>query len=333
MSKPAVSILVPVYKVEKYLARCLDSVLAQDFADWEMVLVDDGSPDRCPQICDEYAARDARIRVVHQTNAGVMMARLTALQHSKADYVMFVDSDDWLMDDALAKLYEVAAKGYDVVKSMVLRVDEKGREWREHYEMETEIITDNSEYVKAVFNNKIAPYLHSALFRKRLFDNVSFQPLEETRIDVGEDWVVNLLISPFVKSAIGISEPTYAYYYNKESVMLSVVKSPGYVGLLEYVLQEFLQTASTDIQLSFQCKRMANYIMASFRPEIPFSKERYAEVRAFMQLMQGQVDMVNYVERKYLFGYRCYLFHRLYAEVYKILYFNFVLGRRTRRVI
>lgn len=333
MNKPAVSILVPVYKVEKYLTRCLDSVLAQDFADWEMVLVDDGSPDRCSQICDEYAARDARIRVVHKENGGAMVARLVALQNSKADYVMFVDSDDWLLDGAIRTLYGKIAEGYDVVRSKVLRVDEEGKEWFEHYEMECASIHGGLEYVKAVFNNRIAPYLHSAIYRKQLFACVSLRPLIENKVDIGEDWISNLLMSPFVHSMTGISQPTYAYFYNMDSMMLTSVRSPGYVHLLEEVLTDFLSNASDEIRLSFQYKKMANYVAASFRPEIPFSKERYKIVRDFIRDAKCRAIMENYVPRKYLWGFRYYPFHRLYSKVYKMLYFNLVLKRRTRRVI
>ena len=77
-----ISILVPVYNVEQYLPRCIESVLTQDFQDWEIILVDDGSPDKCPQICDEYAKKDKRIRVVHKVNGGLVSARLAGFEAS-----------------------------------------------------------------------------------------------------------------------------------------------------------------------------------------------------------------------------------------------------------
>ena len=93
---PSFSVVVPVYNVEPYLRQCIDSILGQSFSDFELILVDDGSPDGCPAICDEYAARDSRITVIHQQNAGLAKARKSGLRRASADYVCFVDSDDWV---------------------------------------------------------------------------------------------------------------------------------------------------------------------------------------------------------------------------------------------
>lgn len=93
---PKISVIVPVYKAEKYLHRCVDSILAQTFTDFELILVDDGSPDYSGTICDEYAAKDERIRVFHQTNSGVSTARNKGLDAMNGEYVLFIDSDDWI---------------------------------------------------------------------------------------------------------------------------------------------------------------------------------------------------------------------------------------------
>ena len=97
MNTPKISILVPVYNVEKYLQRCVDSVLAQDFTNWEMILVDDGSPDRCPQMCDAFTAKDTRIKVIHQENRGAHAARKAGFEHAKGEYLVFLDPDDYLL--------------------------------------------------------------------------------------------------------------------------------------------------------------------------------------------------------------------------------------------
>ena len=93
---PSISIIVPVYKVEKYLRKCVDSILCQSFSDFELILVDDGSPDNCPAICDEYANIDERIIVIHQENRGLSASRNAGLQIAKGKYICFVDSDDIL---------------------------------------------------------------------------------------------------------------------------------------------------------------------------------------------------------------------------------------------
>lgn len=104
-----ISIIVPVYGVEKYLRQCVDSVLAQTYSNWELILVDDGSPDSCPSICDEYAAADSRIRVIHQTNGGLSVARNSGLRIAKGKYVSFVDADDRVHPEYLRSLTNIIA--------------------------------------------------------------------------------------------------------------------------------------------------------------------------------------------------------------------------------
>lgn len=105
-----VSVIIPVYKVEAYLERCVKSVIKQTLQKIEIILVDDGSPDHCPEMCDTYAKQDNRIQVIHQKNAGLGMARNTGLNVAKGKYIAFVDSDDFLPLDALEKLYNTAIK-------------------------------------------------------------------------------------------------------------------------------------------------------------------------------------------------------------------------------
>lgn len=105
-SHPEISVIVPVYKAEKYLSQCVDSILAQKFTDFELLLIDDGSPDRCGEICDKYVGKDNRIKVFHQENAGVSAARNRGLNEAAGKYVTFVDSDDWVGEDYLQGLYE-----------------------------------------------------------------------------------------------------------------------------------------------------------------------------------------------------------------------------------
>lgn len=93
---PTISVIVPVYNVEPYLRQCVDSILGQTFRDFELILVDDGSPDGCPAICDEYAKMDSRVKVIHKENGGLSSARNAGLDVAKGKYIAFVDSDDWI---------------------------------------------------------------------------------------------------------------------------------------------------------------------------------------------------------------------------------------------
>lgn len=114
--KPKISVIVPIYNVEPHFEQCVNSIRNQTMGDIEIILVDDGSPDRCPQMCDEFAAQDSRIRVVHQENAGVSSARNRGMELAQADWIMFVDPDDWLENRAAEVLYQKAVEtGCEIV--------------------------------------------------------------------------------------------------------------------------------------------------------------------------------------------------------------------------
>lgn len=114
--KKSISIIVPVYKAEKYLSRCIDSILNQTFPDFELLLIDDGSPDSSGQICDEYASKDGRIRVFHKNNGGVSSARQLGIEKAVGKYSIHADPDDWVEPDMLQYMYEAAEEsGADIV--------------------------------------------------------------------------------------------------------------------------------------------------------------------------------------------------------------------------
>ena len=93
---PMISVIVPIYNVEKYLARCVDSIVNQTYKNLEIILVDDGSPDRCPQMCDDYADKDSRNKVIHKKNGGLSDARNAGMAVATGEYISFIDSDDWI---------------------------------------------------------------------------------------------------------------------------------------------------------------------------------------------------------------------------------------------
>ncbi|MBE6947776.1 MAG: glycosyltransferase family 2 protein [Ruminococcaceae bacterium] len=109
------SIIVPIYKVEEFLPQCIESVLAQTHKDFELILVDDGSPDGCPAICDEYAAKDSRIKVVHKENGGLVSARKAGLAIASGSYICFVDGDDFILPDMLEAFHRALDEDYDVL--------------------------------------------------------------------------------------------------------------------------------------------------------------------------------------------------------------------------
>ena len=124
---PLLSIIVPVYKVENYLQKCIDSILAQTFTDFELILVEDGSPDNCPALCDAAAAKDVRVRVIHQKNGGLSAARNAGLDAARGAWIGFVDSDDYIAPEMYETLYQaVQSTGADLALCDYAEVDEAG---------------------------------------------------------------------------------------------------------------------------------------------------------------------------------------------------------------
>lgn len=160
------SIIVPVYGVANYLRKCVDSLLVQDITDYEIILVDDGSPDECPQICDEYAEKYDNIRVVHQENAGLSAARNSGIKVATGDYIMFVDSDDYLQPNVLGALMElVEREKLDVLRFNYQNVNEQYEVFLPFKDAKRDV--DYSEDVvdgETFLNKRLGPACYAVMF-------------------------------------------------------------------------------------------------------------------------------------------------------------------------
>lgn len=331
MSNSRISIIVPFFNAERYLQRCIESVISQGFPDYELLLVDDGSDDKSPQIADNAALSEERIKVIHKQNEGALVARYTGFKEAKGEHLVFLDADDWLLPNALLILNDAITSdgGYDVVKSMVHRVNDKGDSWHEHYKKESGVIMD---FMRDSFLDYIHPYLHSGIYKRKLFTDDIFKQIINSKLVIGEDWVANVLISSKVSKAKCIDIPSHAYFYNNESIMTTTVRSPKFPEVVENALGQFLISAPEDIQYIFKCKKVASYIMGCFKPEVPFSSARYELAKLFLNDNKNKNEIKKRVERKYLIGIQCPLFFKIYSWVYRTLYFNFILKRHNRKL-
>lgn len=203
--KPLISVIIPIYNVELYLKKCVDSVLEQTYRNLEIILVDDGSPDLCPQICDKYAENDHRVIVIHKSNGGLSDARNAGLKIFKGQYLMFVDSDDWLPVDAIDKLYNLAKKynaqlvvgGYERVQTdsnVALEIN-----------FNSESVLTPKEAMRNAMRNGCAAW--ARLYERRIHQNVFF-PKEE----INEDEAIVLQILNLCSTIIQTN--TCVYYYN-----------------------------------------------------------------------------------------------------------------------
>lgn len=207
-----ISIIIPVWNVDQYLRKCLDSVLAQTYKNIEVILIDDESPDLCPLICDEYAEKDPRVKVVHQKNGGVCNARNTAMKIAKGEYLGFVDPDDWIRED----MFEYLANGMekydaDIVCCQYYRVT-PGKEIVSRCDGETHIY-DKDEAIEELVNRFIIRNIFwNKLFRREVFRNIEFP---EGRIYEGTAMLYRLIDQS--NKVVVLGDPKYYYYNNSSS--------------------------------------------------------------------------------------------------------------------
>lgn len=213
MENEKISVIVPVYKVEPYLRKCLDSIVNQTYRNLEIILVDDGSPDNCGMICDEYAERDNRIRVIHQENRGVSSARNEGLKIASGDWIGWVDSDDWIEPDMFAYLIENVER-YQTDIAVCSRCEhykthQQFRGWKEKQVLETE---GALKYL--LENDLMQNYLWDKLWKRSIFDGITF-PVGRTYEDIA---VMHLLFERANK-VICLPEVKYHYLQRQGSII------------------------------------------------------------------------------------------------------------------
>lgn len=169
-----ISIIIPVYKVEKYLNKCVQSVVSQTYRKLEIILVDDGSPDRCGEMCDAWAEKDKRIRVIHKENGGLSSARNAGIDASTGEYLMFIDSDDYIAPEMAEKLLLAKNKyGADIVSCSIARVDEQGSILSEFKIIET-MLTGEDCLRNCVVEKELATYSVNKVYSRFLFETLRF---------------------------------------------------------------------------------------------------------------------------------------------------------------
>lgn len=207
MSK--ISVIVPVYNAEEYLRLCVDSILAQTFTDFELLLIDDGSKDNSGVICDQYAAKDSRVRVFHKENGGVSSARNLGLENAKGDWIIFIDSDDWIADEMFKDIYEKAVSGNaDLVYCDLLMQFDDHSEVLHIAEYDTDKTKMLNNFIKSTFGTAVGMFA-----KKRLYE------INEVRYPVGvkycEDFYVGIRLMLYSEKICYL--PTTYYCYNRQN--------------------------------------------------------------------------------------------------------------------
>ncbi len=215
---PRVSIVVPVYKVEPYLHRCVDSVLAQTYRDYELILVDDGSPDKCGEICEVYAARDSRVHALHRINGGLSAARNTGLEwvleHSNSEWITFLDSDDWVHPKYLELLLQaIAETGLNLAVGGFRRTAADGDLPKLPDVITAQAVNTESFYCADKVTATVA---WGKLYRKTDFSQIRYP---DGRIHEDE-LTTHKLLFRYPEIAL-VDQPLYQYFQNQQGIMRS----------------------------------------------------------------------------------------------------------------
>jgi len=230
MEYPTISVIVPVYNVEKYIGKCIDSILNQTYSDLELLLIDDGSPDESGMICDEYAKRDSRIRVLHKENGGVSSSRNIGVDNARGKWILFVDGDDWVGSEYIQSMFlgnkdaDLSMQGYKIIRQCGQDIIHK---------FDSNLFTYNilevfceSEY-KNIINSPVSKLFKASIIKTY---NIRF----DNSISYGEDHLFVLEYLKHVKS-IYISN-TYDYYYYQDDTLSLTRRAISVKLLIAYMI-------------------------------------------------------------------------------------------------
>lgn len=265
------SIMTPVYQVEKYIAGCIDSVLAQTYSNFELILVDDGTKDSSGKICDEYAAKDDRIRVFHKQNEGLIATRRFALKKASGDYFLFLDSDDSIKPELLAAVYDTVKRtDADCVIYGVDRVCGGKVEFTLSEEKEV-VLTDRRELFRKYFLNNYNALWRKAVRAEVFSGNVDYSPYY--KLSYREDVLQSIEILENSKSVAFIPGAYYEYNANPTSICLSPLQQ-----------RKTLDTQNTILYKTVEFLKRENV----------FSEQDFADYRTYcLPLLLRDIDLIS----------------------------------------
>ena len=300
-----ISVIIPDYKVEKYLCRCVDSVLEQTYTNMEIILVDDGSPDNCPVMCDEYARQDSRVKVIHQENAGLSGARNAGIDMAQGQWLAFVDSDDYLTAGFLERLYQACV---DTGSSLSACRWEyvRGETIPEHGTGETRVYTGREMLANLyVPDGAYFVVAWNKLYRKELFEDIRY-PLGR----IHEDEATTYRIYDKVKKAAYVDRSLYGYFVTPVSITRGFnPKRMDWVTAVAERLDFFEQKGYTELMVpGLQALADGSIdIWFGLRDQLPGSEKQQEEIRTLIREGLRRVKKYGKFPLRTEIGYRLFL--------------------------
>lgn len=300
------SIIVPVYNVEKYLKECIDSILNQKFQDFELILVNDGSTDLSGKICDEYSKKDNRIEVIHKANGGLSSARNEGIEKAKGVYIGFVDSDDWINENMYSHMIDNSnIHNADIVVCNIMSMKKNGDEIP-YTNINNEISFTREEAMSELFKNEII--LFSAcnkIFRKIIFDGLRYK-----EGIILEDMDLSYKIFNRVNKVYYIHNPYYHYRYNDNSILRSEFNLKR---LDEYMVRkemyEFYRGEYPDIAdlVYYYVCITGSFLYASICNNSSLDKTKYSYLIAYDKIILKRILSRSGISKKIRFNIRLFL--------------------------
>lgn len=213
MDKPKISIIVPVYKVEPYLRKCLDSIVNQTYHNLEIILIDDGSPDSCGEICDEYAEQDKRIQVIHKINGGVSSARNAGLTVATGEWIGWVDSDDWIEADMYEYMIRMALNDKADMVQCGIFFEDRGRTELQFILAELSVLHKKVQDIKVKELRLLSNSIYTKLYRAEILQGLTF----DSSYPIGEDLLFHLHTLPRVRCIVIAPQAKYHYVQRDSS--------------------------------------------------------------------------------------------------------------------
>ncbi|MGP4106341.1 glycosyltransferase family 2 protein [Virgibacillus sp. L01] len=332
MQKGKVSVIVPIYKVEKYIHRCIESILNQTYFNLEVILVDDGSPDNCGAIAANYKKSDPRIKVIHKENGGLSDARNHGMKHATGEFTMFVDSDDWLENNMVENLINCSlAYQADVVQSAFYYAhnDKLLLDNRHHHKNDTPTQLDNRKLMyELVINERVKNFAWGKLYKTKLINDIPFQ-----KGVLFEDVFWAHQVMHRVEKFVLLHKPLYYYYHRDDSIVATYTPRnlDLIMGLKErhLFIEKFHQGLTDESYKAILKMSFIHYNLLLFNREKDKNGVHRKEIQSYItdnykELRRAVIDDKALKKQLYLFSLHPYL-NVLFPGVRKVM--------RTARIL
>lgn len=303
MNMPKISVIIPAYNIEKYITRCLDSLIAQTYQDFETIIVNDGSTDKTPEILDIYAQKHNFIKVIHKENGGVSSARIAGIKAASGDYIGFIDGDDYAEPDMFQLLISNAEKyNADISHCGYQMVFPNGR--TDSYYGTGKIVTqDNLQGQKDLLKGEfIEPGLCNKLYKKELVQTIINKQLFDTQIKINEDLLMNFYLFQEAKSSVFEDKCPYHYMIRKNSAATSKINENKLADPLKVLRILAVETKNTpalyDIVQDKMTKLLINLATLPLKDNPELIKKHRYHARKELRQMLKQVLSGHFCSKK-----------------------------------